>query len=183
MTDKTYRCLSCDQVKSYSEFHKKGNSKLGIKKRCKECLKVAAKAYRAEHSRHIKEKRNINRKELSDLGEAYLHKAVTAAIHRAKRKGYSNYDTHETLVNHLIDIGGVPDRCPILGVPLEYGGGSNANSPSLDRVDVTKGYQVGNIWFISAKANMMKNSATFPELIRFCKYFVDNFNNKGRNKG
>ncbi len=37
-------------------------------------------------------------------------------------------------------------------------------SPSLDRIDSTKGYTKGNIWVISNRANTLKNDATLSEL-------------------
>jgi hypothetical protein len=50
----------------------------------------------------------------------------------------------------------IPDTCPLLGTPME--------SPSLDRIDSTKGYVKGNVWVISNRANTLKNDATLTEL-------------------
>ena len=64
----------------------------------------------------------------------------------------------------------VPSHCPVLGIPLEWsarrGGKASAlpNSPSLDRIDPTKGYVKGNVWIISHRANTIKNDATHEEL-------------------
>lgn len=62
-------------------------------------------------------------------------------------------------------------KCPILGIPLDYSVGSKKkmvlNSPSLDRIDNTKGYIKGNIAIISLLANQMKSSATAEQLLTF----------------
>jgi hypothetical protein len=69
----------------------------------------------------------------------------------------------------------VVSHCPIFGVPLEwsYARGSKPKtlpfSPSLDRIDPTKGYTKGNLWIISNKANMIKSNATHEELIIVAK--------------
>ena len=64
----------------------------------------------------------------------------------------------------------IPKVCPLLEIPLEWGvKGNYESSPSLDRIDSTKGYIKGNVWIISKKANSMKNSATFKELQTFYK--------------
>ena len=64
----------------------------------------------------------------------------------------------------------LPKYCPILGIELEYGSGSNGNSPqhaTLDRIDNSKGYVPGNIMVISRLANAMKNSASFQQIKDF----------------
>ena len=62
----------------------------------------------------------------------------------------------------------VPGECPLLGIPLIIGtgGGLTDNSPSIDRIDSTKGYEKGNVWVISGRANRIKNDATPEELMR-----------------
>jgi hypothetical protein len=59
----------------------------------------------------------------------------------------------------------VPEKCPILGVTLRrHKGRVGPSSPSLDRIDPTKGYVPGNVQVVSYRANMLKNDATISEL-------------------
>lgn len=76
---------------------------------------------------------------------------------RAKRDG-----THfDIKAEHII----IPDRCPLLGIPLQQAGGfREAGSPSLDRIRPELGYVPGNVWVISYRANQIKNDATLAEL-------------------
>jgi hypothetical protein len=59
----------------------------------------------------------------------------------------------------------VPIICPILGIPIikdikkEQKEVPNPNSPSIDRIDNSKGYVKGNVRVISHKANTMKHNA------------------------
>ncbi|MCA3173546.1 MAG: hypothetical protein ING25_10930 [Burkholderiales bacterium] len=64
----------------------------------------------------------------------------------------------------------VPATCPLLGIPLAPGVGKiQPGSPSLDRIDSSKGYVKGNVWVISHKANIMKSDASMAELLVFAK--------------
>ena len=64
----------------------------------------------------------------------------------------------------------VVSHCPIFGTPLDWsrhrGNGTvtTDGSPSLDRIDPSKGYIKGNVWIISYRANRIKNDATHEEL-------------------
>jgi hypothetical protein len=85
----------------------------------------------------------------------------TAKI-RAQKKGIP-FDIEE---DDII----IPKVCPILEVPLVLGHKGNYEyTPSLDRIDNSKGYVKGNIMVISKKANSMKNSASIEELKMFVK--------------
>jgi hypothetical protein len=61
----------------------------------------------------------------------------------------------------------IPEVCPVLGMKLESGEGRGCHlpsSPSLDRIDPSKGYRRGNIRVISYRANQLKSNATLEEL-------------------
>ena len=85
-----------------------------------------------------------------------------AAKRRARIKGLEfNIEVSDIII---------PEVCPILEVPLVLGTKGNYEyTPSLDRIDNSKGYIKGNIMVISKKANSMKNSASLQELRNFCK--------------
>jgi hypothetical protein len=68
----------------------------------------------------------------------------------------------------------VPATCPVLGIPLFVnagGSGPSPNSPSLDRIDSSKGYTPDNVMVISHKANCIKSSATPQELRRVADFY------------
>ena len=71
----------------------------------------------------------------------------------------------------------IPSHCPILGIELatQEGSGGKINSPSLDRIDSSKGYTKDNIQVISALANRMKSNADKENLIKFSKWVLLTF--------
>jgi len=79
---------------------------------------------------------------------------------RAKRYGFEfNIDITDVII---------PEVCPYFGFKLEKGTNKNSdNSPSLDRIDNTKGYIKGNVEVISYLANRLKNNATSEQLVMF----------------
>jgi predicted nucleic acid-binding Zn-ribbon protein len=69
----------------------------------------------------------------------------------------------------------IPDICPVLGIKLNMNSGKSGayrNSPSLDRVDNSKGYTKENIQVISQLANAMKCHATNEELHKFAHWVL-----------
>jgi len=81
-----------------------------------------------------------------------------AAKYRAKKKNLE-------FTIELKDIV-IPKVCPVLNIPLEYNfkSGFHNNSPSLDRIDSSKGYIKNNVRVISNRANRLKCDATLKEL-------------------
>jgi hypothetical protein len=87
------------------------------------------------------------------------------ARYRAKKKGIEfNLELSDVVI---------PKVCPVLKIPLTAGsssGGPRGCSPSLDRIDNTKGYIKGNVQVMSHKANTMKHCADNNELILFANW-------------
>lgn len=67
----------------------------------------------------------------------------------------------------------VPVKCPILDIKLKTNNRNlpKYNSPSLDRINNSRGYTKNNVQVISYKANTMKGNATPKELLKFA-YWV-----------
>jgi hypothetical protein len=96
-------------------------------------------------------------------------KIFRSAKARAKKKGREFSITVEDVV--------IPDKCPVLGIPLRcatgegpIGGSNNWNAPTLDRINNCKGYIVGNVAVISRKANTLKWNGTPEELAAVATY-------------
>lgn len=61
----------------------------------------------------------------------------------------------------------IPERCPVLGIPLKHCIGPRGFSdyaPSLDRIIPRFGYVRGNVRIVSARANRIRYNATPAEL-------------------
>ena len=92
---------------------------------------------------------------------------MVVASHRAKKKKI------------LFTIGPldikIPNTCPLLGIDLIKNSNKTcANSPTIDRIDSSKGYTLDNIWIVSHKANAAKSNLSLNEL----KLLVKNLEQK-----
>lgn len=70
----------------------------------------------------------------------------------------------------------VPLACPVLGLKLEKSttGKRVDSSPSLDRIDNSKGYTKDNTRVISWRANKLKSDASIEELEAVLSYMKEN---------
>ncbi len=91
--------------------------------------------------------------------EGHCYKRFHARKNHAKTHGIEFTITLEYVISIVVDT------CPILGLPLTWckQGGLGDASPSLDRIDITKGYVPGNVAWVSNKANTIKNSGSAEE--------------------
>lgn len=171
--DNMRTCTRCEQEKDLSDFE-------GTRKVCKECRKVYYQSHRlkhkAERNAYSRQYRQENPDVVKDNWQSYYERNKERLKARQKEKYRTN------TVRHLLyaakqrsekfgfpfDINEsdlvIPEKCPILGIPLEIGGRFKANSPSIDKIVPEKGYVKGNVAIMSFRANQIKGTATLTEL-------------------
>lgn len=67
-------------------------------------------------------------------------------------------------------------KCALSGVPIEFAGtgaenkhsATNKITASLDRIDSSKGYVEGNVWWVHKTVNIMKNDLSTQEFRAWC---------------
>ena len=167
-------CSRCKSEKSLESFGKDKNKKDGLDPWCLECKRVSNRAsyqkHKARHKATAKLWREANRDEYlkrkrhkRDIDPS--NELVYSAKHRAKTKGLEFDLTKDDIV--------IPDMCPVLGTAISKRNTKQSrSSPSIDRIDPTRGYTKDNIQIISWQANTMKNNATKEELIAFAEWVL-----------
>lgn len=139
----TKRCSKCGVEKSRDDFYVNNAVKDKRQSSCKICS-----------ARLIRE---IDR---ADPIRAMLGRARS----RAREKGLD----FALLPDHLKPL---PVRCPIFDIELTRGNGQQDPAAySLDRIDNTKGYVLGNIVVMSYLANRLKNDGTAVQHIRIAQW-------------
>ena len=122
---------------------------------CVECQKLYTKRTREKNKDKIakRSKSSYNTNE-----ELYINHMWYRARNRATKKGVEFSITKKDIV--------IPEKCPVFDKEFVIGTGRGPSefSPSLDRIDNSKGYIKGNIQVISHKANTIKSNYTAEDL-------------------
>ena len=157
-------CTKCKEHKLFSEFSIRRSTKSGLSSCCNSC----AKEYRDSQCRfnrwYLTKKKDGKRAgfEWDIEPEDIPGVRIRETIKEARNRKYYSWEAVE-----------YPKVCPILGLELDWGmNGRQLNSPSLDRIDSTKGYIRGNVMMISDLANKMKQNATPEQLKQFSRYHL-----------
>ena len=50
---------------------------------------------------------------------------------------------------------------------------------SLDRIDSSKGYEIGNVQFISTAINYMKNTMSHEDTLKLCEIIAEKYSGDG----
>jgi hypothetical protein len=114
-----------------------------------------------------KEKDEIRVKDRIRYKKRMPHVLLRLAKRRAMMKNIE--------INITIDDILIPNTCPVLGIPIIIGGIDEKkyfsdNSPTLDRIDNSKGYVKGNVCVISYRANAIKGAGSIEEHKKVVEY-------------
>lgn len=186
----TKTCTKCEQTKNISFFYKRKNG--NYHSWCKFCNNAqTSKAAKERRKNFVKpsdlkvsvcgtcnKEKNIEQfavdksrknglhsrcKECQSEYNTHPRRMLSSAKSRAKRFGLDFNLTIEDIV--------IPEYCPILDIKLcNNKGGAKASSPSLDRIDNSKGYIKGNVAVISYRANSAKRDFSLEDIERLYKY-------------
>lgn len=163
-------CSTCKETKKEDEFHKNSRTKSGYANACKGCMKEYKRAWYYENGgqnyERVYGKRYSKEKTLKTSKWKRLNpeRRMWSSLKRsAKDRGLEfNLDWTDIVI---------PDVCPILGLRLKIGNSvTSADSPSMDRIDNSKGYVKGNVRVISHRANALKSNLTIEQARSLLRY-------------
>tara|TARA_R110002020_G_C15725352_1_gene723455 strand:+ start:38 stop:490 length:453 start_codon:yes stop_codon:yes gene_type:complete len=147
------KCIKCNEEKSFIEFCKSGFKKDGTQKFkgiCKKCYNSNWK-YRLMSTLTSRES-----KRLRPSGEE------RKCLSRDKGINGSFLENLSKNQNGL---------CYWLNIPIDFTMKDKLRKPSLDRLDNSKGYEIGNVVLTTVFANTGRRDATIKEM----KGFVDSY--------
>jgi len=155
-----------------TEFYRDGHAYDGWMAMCKACSREKSIKWRSQKAKDPKWRKRFNEQNTKyrKAGGKVLQ-MYQAAQERARKFNLEFSITKEDIV--------IPEVCPVLGIKIKAGegrkwdpqskgchlNGARDSSPSLDRIDNSKGYTKENIRVTSWRANYLKHTATLDELI------------------
>jgi hypothetical protein len=147
---------------AYDKAYRKANCGKIHDRRTSEEFKASRRKYRTEHP---EQGNNSHKRWILKYPDKHL---LSRAKIRAKKKGIP-FDLE---VSDII----VPFLCPVLGIELNIGMPvMHPQSPTVDRIDNSKGYIKGNIAVISWRANKLKSDGNLEEF-RLILDYMENHN-------
>jgi hypothetical protein len=151
-------CNICNAIRDVDLFfNKRSASADGYHYTCSLCRKVRRKQlYKANPELYKNQVKNWKKNNIEKTMIKHIKKS-------ARERGLEfNLELTDMVV---------PKICPVLGTKLEVNQDkARHNSPSVDRIDSSKGYIKGNIRIISWRANNVKGNSTIEELEAVLEY-------------
>lgn len=155
------QCCRCRELKQVSSFTVNNAYKSKIAAHCKKCDAFANKIHKVKNRVAVLER---GRKYAAQRSLLFTVR-VRALINSSRRRAKLSNREHTITLENVLSLWPVDGLCPVFGFKLEFNNkGFRETSPSIDRINSSKGYTLDNIQVISWKANRLKAYATVEEL-------------------
>lgn len=180
------KCRVCGIDRTAIKFKPGGNI-------CVNCLSEYHRKYRETKKDSIKERKRIlyllNKKKYKESvrnaiqrsPEAFIRNLHHHIVKRSNRLNKSNRVDVNISYEHLLSIyHSQQGKCALSGLPMSHQF-KDPRSISVDRIDSTNGYVVGNVQLVCKAFNLMKNNMTQDETKRILDdYFELRFKNMAK---
>lgn len=156
-------CSKCKDSKSLSEFGKRSSNKDGYNYYCKACERATSQSYRDSHRDKANKSASDSRKRLPWHTRLFRGTRSSAATRNLE---------HTITEQDILDLWEHQSgRCYWLGIQMteDYVGSRHPASPSLDRLDNSKGYTQDNVVLTSTFANLGRSNTTVEDFSAFIK--------------
>ncbi|MGH7039895.1 MAG: hypothetical protein ACREE4_13740 [Stellaceae bacterium] len=175
----TKRCKWCGKEKPLTEFHYCPEQSRH-RAECKECYRAAMNARRdpIDNRRRVKawqqanpDKRRAQSRKTYEAKRSNLRRSVASTLKTTRascrRRGVVMEITTDDVVALFEAQSG---RCVLTGRTLLWGTkGVQRDTLSIDRIDQSRGYVLGNVRLVTYQANFARNRFSDEELFEFCK--------------
>lgn len=154
-------CYTCNKDKRLFDFSINKASKDGLQSKCKQC-----------DSNYQRQRRESNKEASLTYGRKYQAKRresfeyrLQMLLNASKQRAKTKNREHSLTLQDIKELYPLDGKCPVFGFDLEFNSaGFRETSPSIDRIDSSKGYTRDNVQIISWKANHLKSYATVEDL-------------------
>lgn len=183
-------CSVCNETKDKSEFYIVGKTKKGVDRfnpKCKTCvLEYNRRKYNENESYRKKRKESAKalmedpiKKAMAIERSINFYKSVSGRAKTlykgAKRRAsvYDEFDVSVEWIEKKLERG----YCELTRLPFDFlphpKYAKNPYSPSIDRIDSTKGYTKENVRIVLWQVNLMRGEMTDEEVELICKKFIE----------
>lgn len=163
-------CRKCGEIKGLFNFDKDKTKKLGVGSICKPCASINSRAYYIKNATHIKSR-------VSEYSNTYtpLHRRdVISRLKNLCTKARGRSKEFSLVDQDLLDLWEKQQGlCAYTKLPL-FAAANQLNTVSLDRIDSSIGYVVGNIQLVCAAINKMKQEYPEEVFLLFCHSVAQN---------
>ena len=193
------RCRVCEQDLPLSAYTKHKATRDGLRHECRDCRSRVTKEYRSksdvkenaakttlayrqnnkESISEYRKKKYIEKDSTTIIGRAYT--LFTHARGRASQKGLE-FDLDREWIEGILEDG----VCQVTGIPFVIDTNDcefvverdvhtrSPFTPSIDKIDPTKGYTKDNCQIVVYMYNTCKNTFSDEAVKYFCRSFVNN---------